>query len=258
MRQGTTISTTQAPLMCDKACQTDDRLELPPRLEVAMLRAHDEAPMKVGSEPVPTVAADKDVPVVLRLCSAEGDGIQPPYGLSIQATLHVEGDPSPLQEASIVRCARGESKTVRPLHRHLLTTSMGTSNLFRMTTSPLAFSMRLHVYSSEVEGRRLCVRFAAVGGTNPASEAAAVESVWTVPLYVMSRTPNSRKPSCPQKRARSDADVAAAAAAADDPFPLQPFLPLPALPATTAPSVAPVEVAAVVKTEPDEWLAFLR
>ena len=244
--------------MCDKASQTDDRTELPSRLEVATLGMHDEAPMKVGAEPVPTVATDKDVPVVLRLCSAEGDDIAPPRGLSIQATLHVEGDPAPLQEASIVRCARGGGKTVRPLHRHLLTTSMGTCNLFQMTTSPLEFSMRLHVYTSEVESRRLCVRFAAVGGTNPTSEAAAVEPVWTVPLYVMSRTPNSRKPSCPQKRARGDADVAAAAAAADDPLPLQPFLPLLALPAAAAPSVAPVEVAAVVKTEPDEWLAFLR
>ena len=120
----------------------------------------------------------------------------------------------------------------------------------------------LHVYTSEVEGRRLCVRFAAVGGTNPAGEAAAVEPVWTVPLYVMSRTPNSRKPSCPEKRTRGDGDVAAAAAAADDPLPLQPFLPLLALPtvsAAAAPSVAPLDVAAVkVKTEPEEWLAFLR
>ena len=254
--------TTRTPPMCDKACQTDDGTGLPSRLEVVMLGMHDETPMKVGTEPVPTVATDKDVPVVLRLCSAEGDGIAPPRGLLIQATLHVEGDPAPLQEASIVRSARAGGKTVRPLHRHLLTTSMGTSNLFQMTTSPLAFSMRLHVYTSEVEGRRLCVRFAAVGGTNPAGEAAAVEPVWTVPLYVMSRTPNSRKPSCPEKRTRGDGDVAAAAAAADDPLPLQPFLPLlalPTVPAAAAPSVAPLDVAAVkVKTEPEEWLAFLR
>ena len=246
--------------MCDKACQTE-RLGLPSRLVVAVLGTHDETPMKVGSEPVATVAADKDVQVVLRLCSAEGDGIAPPRGLSVQATLHVEGDPAPLQEASIVRCTRGGGKTVRPLHRHLLTTSMGTCNLFQMTTSPLAFSMRLHVYSSEVESRRLCVRFAAVGGTDPASEAAVVEPVWTVPLYVMSRTPNSRKPSWPTaaKRARSDAGAVAAAAAADDPFALQPFVPLPALPAASAPSVAPIEVAAVkVKSEPEEWFAFLR
>jgi len=247
--------------MCDKACQTDDRLGLPSRLEVAMLATHDETPMKEGGKPVATVAADKDVQVVLRLCSAEGDGIAPPRGLSIQAALHVEGDPAPLQEASIVRSTRGAGKTVRPLHRHLLTTSMGTCNLFQMTTSSLEFSMRLHVYSSEVDGRRLCVRFVAVGGTEPASEAAAGEPVSTVPLHVMSRTRNSRKPSCPQKRARSDAVAAAAAAvpAADDPFALQPFAPLPALPAASAPSVAPIEVAAVkVKSEPDEWFAFLR
>ena len=255
--------------MCDKACQTDDRLGLPSRLEVAMLGTHDETPMKEGGKPVATVAADKDVQVVLRLCSAEGVGIAPPRGLSVQATLHVEGDPAPLQEASIVRSTRGAGKTVRPLHRHLLTTSMGTCNLFQMTTSSLEFSMRLHVYSSEVDGRRLCVRFVAVGGTEPASEAAVVEPVWTVPLYVMSRTRNSRKPSCPRKRARSDAGadaVAAAAAAAavpvsaaDNPLALQPVVAPPALPAPSAPSVAPVDVAAAkVKSEPDEWFAFLR
>ena len=248
--------------MCDKACQTDDRLGLPSRLEVAMLGTHDETPMKEGGKPVATVAADKDVQVVLRLCSAEGVGIAPPRGLSVQATLHVEGDPAPLREASIVRSTRGAGNTVRPLHRHLLTTSMGTCNLFQMTTSSLEFSMRLHVYSSEVDGRRLCVRFVAVGGTEPASEAAVVEPVWTVPLYVMSRTRNSRKSSCPRKRARSDASadagagaVAAAAAAAAAAVPVAP----PALPAASAPSVAPIDVAAAkVKSEPDEWFAFLR
>ena len=59
--------------MCDKACQTDDRLGLPSRLEVAMLGTHDETPMKEGDKPVATVAADKDVQVVLKSKGVEAE-----------------------------------------------------------------------------------------------------------------------------------------------------------------------------------------
>lgn len=154
------------------------------------------------------VAADKPITTSLCLVGANGMPLEPPEGLRVRADLHVEGDAQPLAHAEIVPCRRGGR--VRKMEPMLLV-SRGTSGVFEMDVPELQLTLRIGVYSSEVRSRKLCIRFSAVDDGE--AGAPRVAPACSTPLFVMSRTPNSRNVGVNGKRTREKAAPAPLASA---------------------------------------------
>lgn len=161
------------------------------------------------------VAADKPITASLCLVAANGMPLEPPEGLRVRADLHVEGDAQPLARAEIVPCSRGGKVRKR---EPMLVVSRGTSGVFEMDVPELQLTLRIGVYSSEVRSRKLCIRFSAV--ENGEAGAPRVAPACSTPLFVMSRTPNSRKVGVNGKRTREEAAPAplASAVSMDNPI----------------------------------------
>ena len=154
------------------------------------------------------VAADKPITASLSLVAANGMPLEPPEGLRVRADLHVEGDAQPLAHAEIVPCRRGgRVRKMEPM----LVVSRGTSGVFEMDVPELQLTLRIGVYSSEVRSRKLCIRFSAVDDGE--AEAPRVAPACSTPLFVMSRTPNSRNVGVNGKRIREKAAPAPLASA---------------------------------------------
>lgn len=156
------------------------------------------------------VAADKPITASLCLVAANGMPLEPPEGLRVRADLHVEGDSQPLARAEIVPCSRGgKVRKMEPM----LVVSRGTSGVFEMDVPELQLTLRIGVYSSEVRSRKLTVRFSAVDDGEAGAGAPRVAPACSTPLFVMSRTPNSRKVDVNGKRTREEAALAPLASA---------------------------------------------
>ena len=154
------------------------------------------------------VAADKPITASLCLVGANGMPLDPPEGLRVRADLHVEGDAQPLAHAEIVPCRRGgRVRKMEPM----LVVSRGTSGVFEMDVPELQLTLRIGVYSSEVRSRKLCIRFSAVDDGE--AGAPRVAPACSTPLFVMSRTPNSRNVGVNGKRTREKAAPAPLASA---------------------------------------------
>ena len=154
------------------------------------------------------VAADKPITASLCLVAANGMPLEPPEGLRVRADLHVEGDAQPLAHAEIVPCSRGgKVRKMEPM----LVVSRGTSGVFEMDVPELQLTLRIGVYSSEVRSRKLFIRFSAVDDGQ--AGAPRVAPACSTPLFVMSRTPNSRKVGVNGKRTREEAVPAPLASA---------------------------------------------
>ena len=154
------------------------------------------------------VAADKPITASLCLVGANGMPLEPPEGLRVRADLHVEGDAQPLAHAEIVPCRRGgRVRKMEPM----LVVSRGTSGVFEMDVPELQLTLRIGVYSSEVRSRKLCIRFSAVDDGE--AGAPRVAPACSTPLFVMSRTPNSRNVGVNGKRTREKAAPAPLASA---------------------------------------------
>ena len=172
------------------------------------LTPHDVLHKGTGNECM-AVAADKSIEATLCLVAANGTPLEPREGLRIRAALHVEGDVEPLDATSIVPCQRaGKVRRMEPL----LIVSRGTSGVFDFDTPEVQLTMRIGVYSSEVRHRKLAVRFSVVddGGAAATGSGPPIAPACSMPLYVMSRTPNSRKASATPKRPRAEAPSASA------------------------------------------------
>ena len=109
----------------------------------------------------------------------------------MQATLHIEGSHSALTADEVMWAQRG-SAPPRRKERHTL--SIGNAdNVFEMKESPLV-SAHIYPYSSEVQKRKLVIRFTAVNHES-------VKPAISIAVNNMSRTPNSRRtrrrPACP-------------------------------------------------------------
>ena len=93
----------------------------------------------------------------------------------------------------------------------MLVVSRGTSGVFEMDVPELQLTLRIGVYSSEVRSRKLCIRFSAVDDGE--AGAPRVAPACSTPLFVMSRTPNSRNVGVNGKRTREKAAPAPLASA---------------------------------------------
>ena len=133
--------------------------------------------------------------------------LEPPEGLRCEPTAR-EGDAQPLAHAEIVPCRRGgRVRKMEPM----LVVSRGTSGVFEMDVPELQLTLRIGVYSSEVRSRKLCIRFSAVDDGE--AGAPRVAPACSTPLFVMSRTPNSRNVGVNGKRTREKAAPAPLASA---------------------------------------------
>ena len=157
-------------------------------LKICDYDVHDNAPMFPNEPPVPCTNADKPFKLVLELTNAAGEKVTPPRGFKVQATLHIEGSHSPLTADEVMWAQRGSAPPRRK--ERLLRLSIGNAdNVFEMKESQLALSAHIYPYSSEVQKRKLVIRFTAVNDESVTALSIAVNN--------MSRTPNSRKNKTP-------------------------------------------------------------
>jgi hypothetical protein len=157
-------------------------------LKIRDLEVHDNAPMFPKEPPVPCTGADKPIKIELELTNAAGEKVTPPRGFKVQATLHIEGSHSPLTADEVMWAQRGSAPPRRK--ERLLRLSIGNAdNVFEMKESQLALSAHIYPYSSEVQKRKLVIRFTAVNDESVTALSIAVNN--------MSRTPNSRKNKTP-------------------------------------------------------------
>ena len=139
--------------------------------------------------PVPCTGADKPIKIDLELTNDAGEKVTPPRGFKVQATLHIEGSHSPLTADEVMWAQRGSAPPRRK--ERLLRLSIGNAdNVFEMKESQLALSAHIYPYSSEVQKRKLTIRFTAVTD-------ASVTPAISIAVNNMSRTPNSRKNKTP-------------------------------------------------------------
>ena len=131
---------------------------------------------------MPCTGADKPFKLVLELTNDAGEKVTPPRGFKVQATLHIEGSHSPLTADEVMWAQRGSAPPRRK--ERLLRLSIGNAdNVFEMKESQLALSAHIYPYSSEVQKRKLVIRFTAVSD-------ASVAPALSIAVNNMSRTPN--------------------------------------------------------------------
>ena len=158
-------------------------------LNICKYDIHDNAPMFPNEPPVPCTGADKPIKIELELTNAAGEKVTPPRGFKVQATLHIEGSHSPLTADEVMWAQRGSAPPRRK--ERLLRLSIGNAdNVFEMKESQLALSAHIYPYSSEVQKRKLVIRFTAVNHES-------VTPALSIAVNNMSRTPNSRKNKTP-------------------------------------------------------------
>ena len=166
------------------------------KLLVDYFEVHDNAAIHRHEPPVPCTTAGKSIQVVLKMVDATTEQVvDPPAGLRLAATLHIEGSQMPIQPNEVHWSQRaGNPSASGEAFRgsRFLHLSVGSpDNTFDMLAHTMSLSAFIHVYSTEVQKRKLVIRFAA---TDPAL---GITPALTIAVNNMSRTPNSRKTKAP-------------------------------------------------------------
>ena len=166
------------------------------RLIFDSFKPHDYKELGPGEPPTPCTTTDKAINIVLKLENAAGEPVTPPPDFQVVATLHIDGQQAPLAASEVTWAERGGAGKCKARGLNdpkwggrLLRLNCGdpATNVVNMPSGTLELSAYIYPYYSELQSRKLVIRFTAV------NSASVVAPALSRAVISMSRTPNSRK-----------------------------------------------------------------